>query len=266
MFVCPFRSVGVGSRARAYADSVVQSRRWGTNRGGSRKEPCPSRSLRVSRRSRSSWASCDWESSAMTSRSSRSASSNSPRFTARLAVRGRTRSRWSGPDVLAVGFRLWRRLRFDLATDDVGDDFAKGLRRDRLRQEIDRTQLHRRDGVGDAAVGGQHHDGRESPSARRRRRVSMPSILGIRRSSTTRSHGDRGGVRAPGSVRGLAHLVAGGFQRGPQHEPHVRLVVDDQDAFRWEHVSWTFRVGRIVRIAASREGERERRPLSRHRC
>ncbi len=41
----------------------------------------------------------------------------------------------------------------------------------------------------------------------------------------------------PRSIRGFAHLVTGGFQRGPQHEPHVRLVVNDQDAFRWEHVT-----------------------------
>ena len=41
---------------------------------------------------------------------------------------------------------------------DISHDVAERLRRDRLREEIDGTQLHRRDRIRDTAMGGQDDD------------------------------------------------------------------------------------------------------------
>ncbi len=81
--------------------------------------------------------------------------------------------------------------------------------------------------------------GTAEPSARSRRKSSMPSILGIKRSSTTRSHAVPAvlePVERGGAVLGLDHLDTGLTSRAVSSiEPHVRLVVNDQDAVALVH-------------------------------
>ena len=155
----------------------------------------------------------------MTSRSKASASPNWPRLMARLA-RARSnaicleRSDGSG---LARG-RLDRRARTTWRSMTSATTRAQRVGRDRLGEEIDRAQLHGRDGLGDAAVAVRITTGMMLPSARSWRSSSMPSILGISRSSRMRSQRGSTSRRRSSAAwpsRGLDHLVADRFQRGP---------------------------------------------------
>ena len=124
-----------------------------------------------------------------------------------------------------------------VAADHLGGDLAQLLGADRLLDEVDGPQLHRLDGVGHAAVRGDDHHGHEQAL------VAHPPQGGHavdqRHAEVEEHQVERPGPAECGqgglAVLGLGHVVADGKEGGAEHEPDVRLVVDDQDACRLVH-------------------------------
>ena len=177
--------------------------------------------------------------------------------------RGRMRSPWSGPrswrEVRAVSAGWWTSRRMTSATTSRRSCGVIGLARKSIAPSfIAATASGMLPWAVSITTGVQSPLGPEATEGLHAVQLRHPQV---QHDEVARRHAKM--TQGPDPVRGLADLVAGGFQRGPQHEPHIRLVVDDQDAFRWEHVNGPPEIGRVARIAAGREGERERRPLAR---
>ena len=124
----------------------------------------------------------------------------------------------------------------DLALRRLRQQPRAGWRAHRLGQEVDGSQLHGSHRLGNAPVSRDHDHGDLDPRVAETPQVSIPSTTGIFRSSKMRSKGRFLQLRQGHSaIRRLGDLVPRGLQRGPEDQPDVRLVIDDQNAFARVH-------------------------------
>jgi hypothetical protein len=117
-----------------------------------------------------------------------------------------------------------------LAVEHLGDGPAEGVGRERLGEEVDRSQLHRGHGVGDAPMSGDDDHGNIIARGPELFEHVHPAHFGH---LEVEQH-EVGGVASEPGQRGLAvlgggELGAGRFQGRAEDEPDVGLVVNNQD-------------------------------------